>query len=134
MPFRLSIVTPERPVVDFEVNSVVVPGSEGEFGVLPSHEPFLAPVAAGVVSYVTSEGEQRVATSGGFAEVTQEHVTLLARTAEPADEIDAGRAEAARTRAEEGLRAAEPTTPPDQLALLQAEAARAVARLRTLGR
>jgi F-type H+-transporting ATPase subunit epsilon len=134
MPFRLSIVTPERPVVDLEVDSVVVPGGEGEFGVLPSHEPFLAPVAAGVVFYVTSEGEQRVATSGGFAEVTQEHVTLLARTAELADEIDADRAEAARTRAEEGLRAAEPTTPPDQLAILQAEAARAVARLRTLGR
>ncbi len=134
MPFRLSIVTPERPVVDLEVDSLVVPGSEGEFGVLPSHEPFLAPVAAGVVSYIAAGSEQRVATSGGFAEVTQEHVTLLARTAEPADEIDADRAESARTRAEEGLRAAEPTTSPDQLALLQAEAARAVARLRTLGR
>ena len=134
MPFRLSIVTPERPVVDLEVDSAVVPGREGEFGVLPSHEPFLAPVAAGVVSYVTSEGEQRVATSGGFAEVTQEHVTLLARTAEPADQIDADRAESARTRAEEGLREAQPTTSPDQLAVLQAEAARAVARLRTLGR
>jgi F-type H+-transporting ATPase subunit epsilon len=134
MSFRLSIVTPERPVVDLEVDSVVVPGSEGEFGVLPSHEPFLAPVAAGVVSYVAAGGAQRVATSGGFAEVTQEHVTLLARTAEPADEIDAERAEAARARAEEGLRAAEPSTTPDQVARLEAAIARAIARLRTLGR
>jgi F-type H+-transporting ATPase subunit epsilon len=87
-----------------------------------------------VVSYVAAGGAQRVATSGGFAEVTQEHVTLIARTAEPADEIDAERAEAARARAEEGLRAAEPSTTPDQVARLEAAIARAIARLRTLGR
>jgi F-type H+-transporting ATPase subunit epsilon len=130
--FRLSIVTPQRPVVDLEVESVTSPGREGEFGVLPDHEPYLAPLAAGVVEYVASGQTHRVAISGGFAEVTQEHVTLLARTAEPADEIDAERARAARTRAEEGLRDTD-TASTDEVAVLTAAAARASARLRTLG-
>jgi F-type H+-transporting ATPase subunit epsilon len=134
MPFRLSIVTPERPVVDLEVESVRVPGQEGEFGVLASHEPFLAPLAAGVVEYVASGVEHRVAVSGGFAEVTQAHVTLLARTAEPAEEIDAERAETARARADHALREAEATSSGEDLAALHAAAARAGARLRTLGR
>jgi F-type H+-transporting ATPase subunit epsilon len=132
MPFRLSIVTPQRPVVDLEVESVAVPGREGEFGVLPAHEPFLAPITSGVVEYVDSGGPHRVAVSGGFAEVTQERVTLLARTAEPEEEIDAERARAARGRAEEGLRTAAAAGLEEQ-AILEAAAARASARLRTLG-
>lgn len=142
MPLRLSIVTPERPVVDVEVDSVVVPGAEGEFGVLPGHEPLLAPVQSGVVSYRVGglQGvggaagqEQRVAVSGGFAEVDQEHLTLLARSAEPAGEIDRERAERALGRAEQGLRDAGPQALGNDLALLRAAAARAAARLGVLG-
>ncbi len=82
MAFQLTIVTPERPVLDLEVDSVVVPGQEGEFGVLTSHEPFLAPVQGGVLSY-TAEGQTRgIRIGGGFAEVGSDRVTVLAQSAD----------------------------------------------------
>ncbi|MFQ5699477.1 MAG: ATP synthase F1 subunit epsilon [Myxococcota bacterium] len=135
MPLQLAIVTPERPVADLEVDSVVLPGAEGEFGVLPGHEALLAPVQSGVVRYRAGSAggaEERLAVSGGFAEVSQDRVTLLARTAEPASEIDRGRAERALGRAEQGLRDAGAQAPPDDLALLRAAVARATARLGAL--
>ena len=84
MPLALSIVTPERPVVETEVDSVVLPGSEGEFGVLPGHEALLAPLREGAVTYQEAGRAVRVAITGGFAEVTQSRVTVLADAARPA--------------------------------------------------
>jgi F-type H+-transporting ATPase subunit epsilon len=78
MPLRLSVVTPERPVIDGEVDSVQAPGAEGEFGVLPGHEPFLAPLAGGDLRYTDGSGSHRIGIAGGFAEVTGERVTILA--------------------------------------------------------
>jgi F-type H+-transporting ATPase subunit epsilon len=81
---RLRIVTPERPVVDAEVDTVVCPGSEGQFGVLPGHEPFLAPLRDGVVEWGGRAQRGRLAISGGFAEVTADAVVVLADSAEAA--------------------------------------------------
>ena len=82
VPLQLSIVTPERPLVEAEVDSVVAPGSEGEFGVLPGHEPLLLALARGEVRYTAAGQTQRVAVSGGFAEITGSRVTLLTPGAE----------------------------------------------------
>jgi F-type H+-transporting ATPase subunit epsilon len=129
VPVQLAIVTPERKVVDQSVDSVVLPGIEGEFGVLPGHEAFLSALQPGVVRYRAGSDSSRMAVSTGFAEVTGEHVTLLVRTAELASEIDRDRAEAARDRAQErlGRQEAEIDSVRAQGAL-----ARSVARLRTL--
>lgn len=81
MPLRLSLLTPQRPLVDAEVESVVCPGSEGEFGVLPGHEPLLAPLAEGRVAWVESGQRKTISIGGGFAEVTQERVVVLADSA-----------------------------------------------------
>ncbi len=82
MPLQLSIVTPERTLVELAVDSLLAPGAEGEFGVLPGHEPYLTVLQAGELSYVMDGKTFRVAVSGGFAEVTQERATILADSAQ----------------------------------------------------
>ena len=82
MPFQLFVVTPARPVVDCAADSLVAPGAEGEFGVLPGHEPFLAPLQAGELRYETGGRRQSLHITGGFAEVTGTRVTILADAAE----------------------------------------------------
>ncbi|HHW43866.1 F0F1 ATP synthase subunit epsilon [Desulfofundulus thermobenzoicus] len=102
---RLEIVTPERKVFSGDVRFVVVPGVEGELGFLPDHAPLVSALAIGVVR-VQQEGKTfKVAISGGFVEVRNSRVTILARTAEREDEIDRARAEAAKARAEQRLAA-----------------------------
>jgi F-type H+-transporting ATPase subunit epsilon len=82
MALRLVVVTPVGAVVDADVQSVVGPGAEGEFGVLPEHEAFLAPLRAGVLDYRDASGQaHRWTLDGGFAEVTGERVTVLATSA-----------------------------------------------------
>ena len=78
MPLELSIVTPAAPLVQTQVDTVVLPGAEGEFGVLPEHESLLAPLQEGVLSYQRGGQTHRVELLGGFAEVTRERVTVLA--------------------------------------------------------
>ena len=82
MPVDLAIVTPARTLVEEPVDSVVAPGSEGEFGVLPAHEALLAPLQAGELRYVVGGQTKTVQIEGGFAEVTQERVTILAEVGE----------------------------------------------------
>lgn len=111
MPLNLTIVTPEGVRYDGPVDTVVVPGTEGDFGVLPGHERFLAPVRIGEVEVRSSADRTRrwAAVSDGFADVSPERVVLLVDTCEFADDIDEARAERARARAErelERLRAA----------------------------
>jgi F-type H+-transporting ATPase subunit epsilon len=79
---HLSIVTPAKTVVDSDVDSVVLPGSEGEFGVLNLHERFLAPLQGGVVEYRVDGRAERLSITGGFAEVGPDHVVILADAAE----------------------------------------------------
>jgi F-type H+-transporting ATPase subunit epsilon len=100
---KLELATPTRLVVSGEADEVVVPGSEGAFGVLPGHAPLLSLVGTGEVMYRTGRTEHYLAVSGGFAEVGPDHVTILTETAERPEEIDRDRAERARQRAEQRM-------------------------------
>jgi F-type H+-transporting ATPase subunit epsilon len=102
--FNLSIVAPDRSVLDEPVSSVISPGSEGYFGVLAGHVPFIAALRPGIVEYATASQTFHVAVSGGFAEVTPDKVTILADAAERATEIDLQRAEQALENARKALR------------------------------
>jgi F-type H+-transporting ATPase subunit epsilon len=101
---RLELVTPERLLVSEEVDEVIVPGYEGEFGVLPEHTQFLAILSIGVLRYRKGDEVRKVAVGGGFAEVSPERVVVLADVAEPAEEIDVDRARQAHERAEAALK------------------------------
>ena len=103
MSFELMIVTPQGPAYTGEADSVVLPGSEGDFGVLPSHERLLAPLRIGEVE-IRSGGEViYAAIAGGFAEVKGSEVVVLVESCESATDLDIARAEHARSRAESGL-------------------------------
>jgi F-type H+-transporting ATPase subunit epsilon len=100
MPLTLEIITPERIVFNEEgVDSVTLPGSEGELTILPSHAPLMTALRPGALYFKKGGQEVDVALSGGFLEVRDNRVTVLADTAERSDEIDAARAEEARRRA-----------------------------------
>jgi len=101
---RLEVVTPEKYVVDEEVQIAVAPGSLGEFGVLIGHTPFLTTLKTGVMHYTDASGAQRyVFVSGGFAEALPDKLTVLAESAERRKDIDVNRAKAAMERAQERL-------------------------------
>jgi F-type H+-transporting ATPase subunit epsilon len=99
----LQVVTPERVLIRDQVDEVEVPGSEGYFGVLPGHRPMLASLSLGEMWYRKGEQKLYLSIVFGFAEVLPDRVTILARLAERAEDIDVERAEAARRRAEERL-------------------------------
>jgi F-type H+-transporting ATPase subunit epsilon len=104
MPLRLDIVTVEEFVFSEDVDMVIAPGIEGELGILPRHAPLMTALTYGELRAKRGDEVQSFAISGGFMEVLPDHVTVLADTAERAEEIDIERAEAARRRAEERLR------------------------------
>jgi len=127
--FSLRIVTPQGNVLKEDVEFVVMPGEMGELGILPNHAPLIAGLDIGVLRY-TKEGEvKKVAIAGGFAEVADNVVTVLAETAEPAEKIDLARAKAAKERAEQRLASRSPDTD-----LVRAELAlrKAIARLKAV--
>ncbi|RKO65637.1 F0F1 ATP synthase subunit epsilon [Desulfofundulus salinus] len=126
---RLEIVTPERKVYSGDVRFVVVPGVEGELGFLPDHAPLVSALKIGVMKVQEDNRTFKVAISGGFVEVRNSRVTVLARTAERDDEIDRERAEAAKARAEQRLAARTP-----DIDVVRAELAlkRALARLKAV--
>ena len=97
----LQIVTPERMIVQEQVDEVQIPGSGGYFGVLPGHTPLLASLAVGELWYRKGTEKTYLSIAFGFAEVLPDRVTILARLAERAEEIDIARAEAARARAQQ---------------------------------
>src|ERR687895_1635223 len=99
----LQIVTPDRLLVQEQVDEVQIPGSEGYFGVLPGHTPLLATLAVGELWYRKGQEKTYLAIAGGFAEVLPDRVTILAQLAERAEDIDVERAESARTRAAQRL-------------------------------
>lgn len=103
--FTLSVVAPDREVLDQPVTSAVVPGVEGYFGVLAGHAPLVAALRPGLLEYTDASGTRHyVSLSGGFAEVTPTRVTVLADAAERAQDVDANRAEEALERARRALR------------------------------
>jgi len=126
---RLNVVTPSRSVVSEEITELVAPGSEGYFGVLPGHLPFLTTLKMGELTYWRGREEHHLAISRGYAEVRGDTVSILADAAERAEEIDVERAERARERAEARLR--EWAAGKEEIDAVRAEAAlyRALARL-----
>jgi F-type H+-transporting ATPase subunit epsilon len=99
----LEIVTPDRALIREEVDEVVVPGSEGELGVLPGHTPLLSMLKVGELWYRQGQEKHYLAIAFGFVEVLPDGVTVLAQVGERAQEIDVQRAERAKLRAEERL-------------------------------
>jgi F-type H+-transporting ATPase subunit epsilon len=103
MPIRCEIVSQDRMVFEGDADIVVLPGTDGEMGILPHHAPLLTTLKIGIIK-VRSGGKEEIFTvAGGVAEVQPEIVTVLADAAENVEEIDVARAEAARKRAEEIL-------------------------------
>jgi F-type H+-transporting ATPase subunit epsilon len=132
MPLTVEIVTAEQLVYSEEgVERLIVPGVEGELGVLTLHAPLLTMIQPGVMRIVKGGDEVEMAITGGFIEVRDNRVTILADAAERAEEIDETRAEAARRRAE---RALEERGPGVDLAKAEASLKRALVRLKTAER
>jgi len=99
----VEIVSPERIVFSEEVDFVVVPGVEGYLGILPMHAPIVVALTIGVMKVIIAGKETKLAISGGFMEVSDDKVAILADTAERGDEVNVIRAKAARERAEQRL-------------------------------
>jgi len=127
----LEIVTPEKIVVSQEVDSVVAPGTEGEFGVLPGHIHFLTGIVPGELRYNTGAGKESMAVTTGFAEVSNDKVSILVDAAEKASEIDAERARQAMERARERLGKDRRTGHIDNLRA-EASLTRAIVRIRVI--
>ena len=104
MPIRCEVVSIERVVYDGDADVVLAPGSEGVLGILPHHTSLMTALAPGeVLIRKSGQPETRLAVGGGFLEIRPDRVTILADSAEKADEIDTARAEAARQRAQKLL-------------------------------
>jgi F-type H+-transporting ATPase subunit epsilon len=126
---RLEIVTPEKKVFSEDVSFLVAPGTDGELGIMPEHAPLITALNIGLLR-IEQEGKKfKVVLTGGFMEVRNSKVTVLADTAERTESIDAARAEAARRRAEERLVSKSP-----EIDVVRAEMAlkRALVRLKAL--
>jgi len=103
MPILLEIVTPERLAYSDTVDAVVLPGSEGELGVLPHHAPLLTMLGVGELRIRKSGAEESFAIVGGFLQVRPDRVVVMAETADMASEIDLEKAQQARRDAEQAL-------------------------------
>lgn len=117
MPIRCEIVSQDRMVYEGDVDIVVLPGMDGEMGVLPHHAPVLTTLKFGIIKVRTKGEEQVFAVAGGVAEIQPNIVTVLADAAENVQEIDVARAEAARKHAEEALAKVKPEDAEAYLAL-----------------
>lgn len=120
--FKLQIITPSRVVYQNEAKSVSAPGTQGGFQILHNHAPFVSTIEVGELKVMGKNGESLLyATSGGFVEVKENNVMVLAETAEPAGEIDKQRARAANDRATKRLHSKDPAVDVERarLALLR---------------
>jgi F-type H+-transporting ATPase subunit epsilon len=127
MPIRCEIVSQDRTVFQGPADMVVLPGTEGEMGILPHHAPLLTTLKYGIIK-VRSQGQETIFTvAGGIAEIQPDIVTILADAAENVEEIDVARAEASRKRAEESLAKG---IPADSESYLRIEAALRKSNLR----
>jgi F-type H+-transporting ATPase subunit epsilon len=132
MPIRLEIVTPEKLVYTDEVDAVILPGSEGELGVLPHHAPLLSLLGAGELRVRKGATEESFAIVGGFVQVRPDKVVVMAETADLAAEIDIERAQEARREAERALEAG--FVEPADLAQARAALQSALVRIRVAER
>ncbi|ANB59465.1 F0F1 ATP synthase subunit epsilon [Anoxybacteroides amylolyticum] len=128
---KVSVVTPDGPVYEADVEMVSTKAKSGELGILPGHIPLVAPLEIGSVRLKKDGKTEFIAISGGFLEVRPDKVTVLAQAAERAEDIDVARAKAAKERAERRLQAKQ-----DNIDFKRAELAlrRAINRLDIAGK
>lgn len=127
-PFKLQIITPEKTVFDGETEQIIVRTTVGDVGILNGHEPYCAAISIGQMRIMIDGTFRRAATSGGIIKVSKEKTTVLVQTCEWSDEIDVERANAAKTAAEERLKAAKSDK---ELLLAEAKLKRALNRIDT---
>jgi len=132
MPILLEIVTPERLAYSGEVDSVQVPGSEGEMGILPHHAPLVSMLGIGELVIRTGGAEELFAIAGGFVQVRPDKVVVMAETADMASEIDLERAQEARREAERAIETG--YNEPADLAVARAQLQQALLRIRVAER
>ena len=126
MPFELTIVTPSGEAFRGAADGIVLPGSEGDFGVLDGHERFLCPLRTGELEIKSSEGSRFAAIGGGFADVNGSEAAVLVESCELAGDIDVARAETAREAAQQGVGSSDPDS--DSAAAANGEHSAALAR------
>ncbi|MDP7618663.1 MAG: F0F1 ATP synthase subunit epsilon [Dehalococcoidia bacterium] len=129
MPTHLQIITLDRVTYEDDVDLVVLPGIDGQLGVLPRHAPTVTALQAGEVVARKSGEEALIAVTGGFVQVSPESVVVLADAAEHAEEIDIERAQAARDRAQQRVEERPPMTDVD-VARAESALARSLIRLK----
>ncbi len=127
MALQLDVITPERRLLSEQVDSVTLPGAGGELGILPGHTPLISELQTGVLSFARGAETRRLLVSGGFVEVNEDRVSVLADFAEFPDEVDAARARQEREEAERRLGSF--TGSPEELADVRAQLDRATTRL-----
>jgi F-type H+-transporting ATPase subunit epsilon len=132
MPILLEIVTPERLAYSDSVDSVVLPGIEGELGVLPHHAPLVSMLGVGELRIRKGGAEESFAIAGGFLQVRPDKVVVMAETADLASEIDLEKAQEARREAEKALEGA--ATDAVDLAAARAQLQAALLRIRVAER
>src|SRR5436305_4394555 len=123
MALQLDVITPERRLLSEQVDAATVPGLGGELGILPGHTPLISQLQTGVLSYTQGQTTRRLLVSGGFVEVNDDRISVLADLAEFPEEVDAARARAERDDAERRLSAF--TGSPEELAEVSAQLERA---------
>jgi F-type H+-transporting ATPase subunit epsilon len=104
---QFNLITPEKTLFSGQIDMVVVPGVEGDFGVLEGHAPFISAIRPGVITIDTAEGQRKLAVMGGFSEVVPERCTVLAEVAIDCGELSASDVEARLDEARSSLEAAE---------------------------
>ncbi len=129
MPFQLDIVTPEKRVLSESVDSVVLPGSEGELGILPSHIPLVTALSPGELSYVKSGKTEHFAIGTGFVEVTGGRVSVLTDMALVEHEIDEKAVEAALANAKNRLAEIKHDSGSEEVAMVMALIQKSTAQL-----
>ncbi len=134
MTIRCEIVSQDRTVFQDDVDSVILPGSAGEMGILPHHAPVLTTLKYGVIKVRRGGKEELFAVAGGVAEVQPTIITVLADAAENVEEIDVIRAKAAKKRAEDALANLSPDTDQNSRLVMEAALRRSTLRLSVVRR
>jgi F-type H+-transporting ATPase subunit epsilon len=132
VPLHLEIVTPERLAYEDDVDLVVVPGIEGELGILPHHAPLITTLGVGELRIRKGGAEESFAIVGGFLQVRPDKVVVMAETADLASDIDLEKAQQARREAERALESA--ANEPADLASARAQLQQALLRIRVAER
>jgi F-type H+-transporting ATPase subunit epsilon len=127
MALQLDVITPQRRLLSEQVDSVTVPGLNGELGILPGHTPLISALQTGVLSYAQGATVRRLLVSGGFVEVNADRVSVLADLAEFPEEVNAQTARAEREEAERRLGSF--SGPPEEMQEVRTQLDRANARL-----